>query len=540
MPKVPPVNQSDLGHYPPLGPDVKALLVWPKIPASFWSFKGVMGIIPQKAAIPPLGLITVAALCPEDWTIKLIDCAVDDLLDHDLLWADLVMVSAMHVQKDDLKDILLRARRLGRRTIIGGPFASSQPDVLLEFADHVVVGEPDEIFDQIAHDLETGSAKRLYEISAKPDVNQAPVPRFDLLQLDRYASMPIQFSRGCPFQCEFCDIITIYGRKPRTKRPEQVLAELDTLFHLGWRKEIFIVDDNFIGNHKLALALVQELEVWQRMHDFPFPFYTEASIDLARRPPLIDAMVRANFFYVFVGVESPSKASLIETRKFQNLRQDPLEAIRFIQSRGLWVTGGFIVGFDSDPEDIFEQQVEFIEATAIPWAMLGFLQAPPTTPLFERMLKEGRLIQDSQVTSNFDSPNFRTALPRVVLLKGVRDTLATIYDPEAFYQRAFRSLRYWNARSCQRAPRFPVSFKLATVLRSMWCQGIRSPYRQAYWKFLAQLLGRWGRQPQKLWLGFTLLISGHHFIPYASQVVAQIEAEIRKLEDEQIARARAA
>ncbi|MGH9453165.1 MAG: B12-binding domain-containing radical SAM protein, partial [Terriglobia bacterium] len=401
-------RQDEPCDFPPLGPAIKVLMIWPRFPASFWSFDGIMDLVPIETDQPPLGLLTVGALCPKSWTLRLIDRGFEDLLDTDILWADLVMVSGMRVQKDDIRETLLRARALGKRTMIGGPFASSEPELLLQLADHVVVGEPDEIFHEIATDVERGSAKRLYEIKDKPDVSKTPVPRFDLLKIEKYASMAVQFSRGCPFQCEFCDIITIYGRKPRAKRPSQLLAELDALFELGWRDQVFIVDDNFIGNHKLAFELALKLGEWQKSHDYALMFYTEASIDLAQRPELIEAMVKANFFYVFVGIESPSKGALTEAKKFQNMRMDPLESVRLIQSKGLWVTAGFIIGFDSDTEDIFEQQRDFIERAAIPWAMAGFLQAPPTTPLFDRMLKEGRLLMESTATSNFDTPNFRT------------------------------------------------------------------------------------------------------------------------------------
>ena len=387
---------------------------------------------------------------------RLIDRSFEDLLDEDICWADLVMVSGMRVQKDDIREILLRARALGKRTIIGGPFASSEPELLLRQADHVVVGEPDEVFSEIAADLERGSARRLYVIKDKPDISKTPLPRFDLLKIDKYASMAVQFSRGCPFQCEFCDIITIYGRKPRTKSPGQLLAELDALFALGWRDQVFIVDDNFIGNHKLAFQLALKLEEWQKAHDFALLFYTEASIDLAQRPELIAAMVNANFFYVFIGIESPSPKSLAEAKKFQNMRRDPLESVRFIQSEGLWVTAGFIIGFDSDTEDVFEQQTDFIERAAIPWAMAGFLQAPPTTPLFQRMLKEGRLLMESTATSNFDPPNFKTILPLPILLEGYRHILTSLYAPAAFYDRCYRSLLQWNARKRQKPPRIPL------------------------------------------------------------------------------------
>lgn len=531
IPRSPAMNSGDPHSFPALGKRIKVLMVWPRFPSSFWGFQGMLGnLVPEKAMMPPLGLITVAALCPNEWAIRLIDRALEDLLDADILWADLVMVSAMHVQKDDVREILERARALGKRTMIGGPYASSQPELLLSLADHVVVGEPDEVFQQIATDLETGRARRLYTIHEKPNMPRTPVPRFELLDIERYASMSIQFSRGCPFQCEFCDIITLYGRKPRTKIPSQTLLELDALFDLGWRKPVFIVDDNFIGNHKLAFELVQELEQWQKAHDYPFVFYTEASMDLAQRPALLEAMVKANFFFVFVGIESPSKEALREAKKFQNLRQDPLDCVRLIQRGGLWVTGGFIFGFDSDTEDIFERQLEFIELAAIPWAMAGFLQAPPTTALYDRMLKEGRLIEQSAVTTNFAPPNFLTVLPLPVLLEGVRRTLLSIYSPSSFYERAFRSLLHWEIGQYQRPPRYSVSYKLGVLLRSMWYQGIRSSYRKAYWKFLLQLLCRWFFRPQKLWLGFTILLSGHHFIRYALEVATHLEHELQKAE----------
>src|ERR1700676_3306164 len=410
-----PAPVDDPGSFPPLGTAIKVLMIWPRFPPSFWGFQGMMTLLREKTTMPPLGLITLAALCPKNWSIRLVDQAFDELLDADILWADLVMISGMHVQKTDIFDILARARKLGKRTMVGGPYASSEPDALLALADHVVVGEPDEVFERIPTDLESGLARRLYVIDEKPDVSKTPAPRFDLLKLENYVLMSVQFSRGCPFECEFCDIITLYGRRPRTKRPSQLLAELQALVELGWRKPVFVVDDNFIGNHKLAFELAQEMEVWQKARGYPLLFSTEASIDLAQRPELIEAMVKANFFFVFVGIESPSKEALTEAKKFQNLRVDPLESIRTIQSKGLWVCGGFILGFDSDTADIFEQQKEFIESAAVPWAMAGFLQAPPTTPLYARMKTQGRLLEES-TTSNFDPPNFKTSLPLPVLL----------------------------------------------------------------------------------------------------------------------------
>src|ERR1700731_2496349 len=483
-------DPEEIRSFSPLGTAIKVLMVWPRFPTSFWSLAEVMEIVPERSLVPPLGLITVATLCPKQWEIRLVDLAFEELSDEDLLWADLVMVSAMAVQRKGVRLTLERASKVNRRTMIGGPYASSDPDALLPLADHVVVGEPDEMFPQIALDLERGSARRLYSIAEKPDVSRTPVPRFDLLALNKYALMSLQFSRGCPFTCEFCDIITIYGRRPRTKSPAQLIGELDALLQLGWRKEVFVVDDNFIGNHKAALELAQELERWQRRNRYPFGFFTEASIDLASRPALLDAMVKANFCRVFIGIESPSAESLKETKKFQNLRRDPLDSIRLIQQHGLWVMGGFIVGFDSDPPDIFDQQIEFVERAAIPWAMTGVLQAPPTTPLYERMKREGRLLEDNSEPSNFSPPNFRTVLPLPELLDGTKRMLLTLYDPRRFYQRVLDSLERWQLQPEQRAPALLLPDLMRGLLKFVWKQGGLSGYCRAYWRYMRRLMLR--------------------------------------------------
>jgi radical SAM superfamily enzyme YgiQ (UPF0313 family) len=521
------VDDSDaaLDRWPALGPEPRVLMVWPRFPLSFWGFEGMMRILPEKAVTPPLGLITVAALCPPRWRIRLIDCSIETLRDEDILSADLVMLSAMHAQRADMRAVLACCRRLGRRSMIGGPYASSEPEALLPLADHVVVGEVDECFGEIAADLETGRARRLYRIDQKPDLTHSPVPRFDLLHLDGYASMSVQFSRGCPFQCEFCDIITIYGRKPRTKTADQLLGELNVLRELGWRRHLFIVDDNFIGNRRSALELARRLAVWQRRHGYPFVLYTETSIDLAAQQELMDAMVDANFLYVFIGIETPSEASLRETRKFQNLRMDSLEQIRIIQRSGLWVTGGFIVGFDSDTADIFDQQTAFIERAAIPWAMTGILQAPPTTALHERMARDGRLLDDIEPTTNFSPPNFRTALPVDVLLRGLRRMLLDLYEPDRFFRRAFRSLECWQPRPTQHASRLSWLYWSRALVASVWHQGILSDYRLAYWRFLTRAMFTWWTDPVRLWKTDVLLVSAHHFLNYARSTADELEQQ---------------
>jgi radical SAM superfamily enzyme YgiQ (UPF0313 family) len=521
-------------EWPPLGRHPRVLLVWPRFPPSFWGFEGMIELLPEKSVMPPLGLITVAALCPAEWELRLIDRAFADVSDEDLERADLVFVSAMHAQRADLRAVLQRAREAGCRTIIGGPYASSQPDALLPYADHVVVGEVETAFDSIRRSLESGFAPRLFRISDKPDLARAPIPRFDLLQLNDYASLSIQFSRGCPFQCEFCDIITIYGRRPRMKAPSQILAELEAIYELGWRKSIFIVDDNFIGNHKAALEMTREIARWQERHGRPFALYAEASIDLADRHELLDAMVDANFLYVFIGIETPSADALRETKKFQNLRRDSLEQIRSIQRRGLWVTGGFIVGFDSDDERIFDRQIEFIDRAAIVWAMAGLLQAPPGTALFERLEREGRLIHDSPSTSNFTAPNFETRLPPRVLIDGFRRMLLTLYQPDAFFRRAIQSLESWRTVPTQVPPRPPKNGK-RVLLRGLWHQGVLSEYRVAYWRALARVVRRFGSEPAKFWLAMVVLFSAHHFIRFARQTAAQLSREMETKQEDSLA-----
>jgi radical SAM superfamily enzyme YgiQ (UPF0313 family) len=516
---------------PPLGSNLKVLMVWPSFPPSFWGFEGVLQMIPERAMTPPLGLITVAALCPASWQIRLIDHAFQELRDEDLQWADLVMVSAMHAQRADALATLSRARAFGRRTFVGGPWASTDPEAVLRVADHVMVGEAEEAFPGIAAALENGTAHSLYRIIDKPDMTRSPVPRFDLLLRNNYTSMPIQFSRGCPFQCEFCDIITIYGRRPRAKTPTQVIRELDVLRGLGWRNEVFIVDDNFIGNHAQAFALTRELIEWQKRHQQPFSFYTEASIDLASRTELLDAMVEANFMYVFIGIETPSAEALKESHKFQNLRKNNVDQVRIIQEKGLWVLAGFIVGFDSDDETIFARQREFIELTAIPWAMAGILMAPPTTALFDRMKREGRLIEDSQSITQFGLPNFRTVLPLPILLRGLCTLLEGLYEPDAFFNRSYNSLKVWNPKPTQNPPNLGMSYNLRCLFSSMWTQGLRSSYRSSYWKFLYRMVSSFWRSPAKIWLGFTMLLSAHHFVLYSKEVIDHLQEEAEKVDE---------
>jgi radical SAM superfamily enzyme YgiQ (UPF0313 family) len=516
----------------PLGPNLKVLLVWPRFPPSFWGFEGVLHMLREDSVSPPLGLITVAALCPPTWTLRLVDHAFEKIRDEDYRWADLVMVSAMHAQRADATAILARARELGLRTFIGGPWASTEPDLLRTLADHLLVDEAEEVFAGIAADLEKGTARAVYRADDKPDLSRSPIPRFHLLRLDKYTSMSVQFSRGCPFQCEFCDIITIYGRKPRVKPPAQLIAELEALRVLGWRKGVLIVDDNFIGNSKSALQLARDIAARGREHSQPFAFWTEASINLAEQSELLAAMVEANFISVFVGIETPSSDALKETRKFQNLRGSLIEQLRTIQRGGLWVVAGFIVGFDSDDDTIFDRQFEFIEKTAVTWAMAGMLQAPPTTPPYDRMKREGRLNQFTEPTTNFSTPNFNTVMPLNVLMRGFSGLLAKLYEPANYFRRAIRSLEIWDPKPNQTPPSVGPLDTIRGVLSSFWTQGIKSSYRVAYWSYLWKLLGTFRNNRVKMFFGSQALLAGHHFVLYSRHVIAELDRDCKRMEAE--------
>ena len=502
----------------------RVLLVWPRFPPSFWSWQATVEAVGRKATLPPLGLITVAAMCPGHWDLRVIDEAVQPVTDKDLAWCNLVMVSAMEIQREAVQQILHRARDAGKRTVIGGPYAASHTPELALLADHVVSGEVEEHFDAIAQALEAGTADPVYVLTSKPDVTQTPVPRYDLLKLDAYTAMSAQFSRGCPFQCEFCDIIVLYGRKPRTKPPAQLIGELEAMRSAGWMGEVFLVDDNFIGNHSRARELCDELKTWQEKNQYPLAFYTEASVNLAQRPDLIEAMVQANFQYVFLGIETPSGESLQETRKFQNLRTSLVEAVHTLLRGGLWVMGGFIVGFDADDEGIFDRQQEFIEEAAIPWAMVGMLQALRHTALHDRLRKEGRLYPDSTSGNNLSLPNFQTNLSRQAMVTGYCRLLDQLYSPEAYFRRALRSLEIWQTHKPQTPAKLSWKFKVRGFLGGLWHLGVRSHYRALFWASLIKMTVRWWREPVKVVHGFSVLLAARHMLSYAESLAQSYRA----------------
>lgn len=406
------------------------LLVYPEVPRNtYWSFSYALKFIRKKSAMPPLGLITVASLFPEKYNLKLIDMNIEPLSDTDILWADTVFISAMIVQKDSLQDVATRCNRLNKPVVAGGPYPTSSHQEI-SGVDHFVLGEVDDTFQDVLSDLDNDTAKDLYPSPERPDISNSVTPRFDLLKIDAYSSMAVQFSRGCPFKCEFCDIWKVYGNKPRLKSPETLITEFDMLHDLGWRGPVFIVDDNFIGNkRRVKKDLLPALINWQKKHDYDFRFFTEASINLADDNDLMNGMRNAGFNEVFIGIETPCVESLKETGKTPNLKIDLKNAIQTIQQHGMEVMAGFILGFDSDAEDIFDRQIAFIQQTGIPKAMVGLLNALPATELYNRLSRENRILCESVGNNTHSmSTNFITKMDSTKLKEGYKRVLATIYD----------------------------------------------------------------------------------------------------------------
>lgn len=488
---------------------MRALLVQPEFPPTYWSYSYALKFVGRKCALPPLGLITVAGLLPSHWRPKLIDLNIERLSDREIRKSDVVMLTGMHVQRRSIHEVLARCRKIGIPTIVGGPYATSEPHLIPE-ANHLVVGEGEDTIGPFCRDFEAGTAERIISVGERPDVTTSPVPRYDLLKKGAYHNMSLQYSRGCPFSCEFCDIIVVFGRKPRTKSAVQVRTELDAIKATGFTGSVFFVDDNFIGNKKAVRALMPDLRTWQESNGWPFDFYTEASLNLAEDSALMHAMTDAGFWSVFIGIESPSAASLEETHKDQNLTHglDIAERVAAVQRHGLDVWGGFIVGFDSDTPEIFDEQIAFIERAAIPEAMVGLLHALPGTPLAERLKNDGR-IKPHDFLDQFGATNIRTLIPESQLLSGYGRILKTIYDPATYLNRV-RAMMNRRPKLIVRSGWVQPRNVMAAV-RAVVAQGIIAKYRSEYWRFLGGVW-RWNRS--RLAEAIMRAAAGHHFIEY--------------------------
>jgi len=491
---------------------LKILLVYPQYPDTFWSFKHALKFTSKKGTYPPLGLLTVAAMLPDEWDKKLVDMNVTRLTDNDINWADYVFISAMVIQRDSVREVVSRCKELNTRIVAGGTLFTTDYAEFDEI-DHLVPGEAEDILPSFLKDLEKGCARHIYKAMARPDISKTPLPLWSLLNMKNYMAMSVQYSRGCPFNCEFCDITILNGHKPRTKDKTQMLAELDALYDQGWRGSVFIVDDNFIGNkRKLKSEILPAMIEWRKGKKSPLPMNTEASINLADDDELIRLMVEAGFTAVFVGIETPNEESLVECSKTQNRNRDLAGAVRKLHNFGLEVQGGFIVGFDSDPVSIFKSQISFIQRSGIVTAMVGLLNAPPGTRLYQRLKKENRIIKDFE-GSNTEC-NFIPRMNYETLLDGYKHILNTIYSPGQYYERIITFLQEYKPYTKNKIKIKPWHVK--GFFKVSWFLGVGGKGRRYYWKLIISTLLK---HPSGFPIAMKFAVYGYHFRKVVEQYV---------------------
>jgi radical SAM superfamily enzyme YgiQ (UPF0313 family) len=483
---------------------MNALLIYPEIPDTFWSFKHALGIVGKRAAFPPLGLLTVAALLPPEWQVRLVDENVRALTEKDLSWADTAFISAMVVQRESARHLVKRCKQAGLPVIAGGPLFQGEHDQF-EAVDHFVLNEAELTLPPFLDDLAKGCPKRIYRTGHLAELRETPVPRWELLDLKRYATMSIQFTRGCPFNCDFCSVTALFGHQVRMKTSAQILAELDGLQALGWRGRIFFVDDNFIGNKQFLKADLLPALIARRKQRGGNVFFTEASINLADDTALMEMMVLAGFDTVFIGIETPDDACLAECSKVQNKNRDLLGDVKRMQRTGLQVQGGFIVGFDHDTPSIFHRQIDFIQRSGIVTAMVGLLQAPVGTRLYARMKEQGRLCAETSGDNVDGTTNIIPTMNLEMLHAGYRRILEQIYSPAPYYQRIRTFLREYKRPRLR--GRIQCSHTLAFV-RAAYRLGFAGRERLHYWKLLLWALFRY---PRLMPDAIVLAIYGYHF-----------------------------
>jgi radical SAM superfamily enzyme YgiQ (UPF0313 family) len=521
-------------------------MVFPRFnPNSFWSLQAACDVMGARCTAPPLGLITVAALLPPAWPVRLVNRNAEELTAADLDWADLVMTGGMIPQRQDALEVIDLCRAGGKTVVVGGPDVTSSPEAYAR-ADFRVLGEAEGILDRFVAAWSTGATSGVFEAEKfKVDVTRSPVPRFDLLRRHDYLFIGVQFSRGCPFNCEFCDIIELYGRVPRSKTNEQMLAELEALYRTGHRGHVDFVDDNLIGNKKALKQFLPHLRDWQRERGFPFKFSTEASINLADDAQLLQMMRDANFFAVFVGIESPDTETLVSTQKKQNTRRSLAESIHRIYGAGMFVTAGFIVGFDTEKGSIASGMIDCIEATGIPMCMVGLLTALPTTQLTRRLEREGRLLpyqwgdKADQCTGGL---NFLTLRSRRDVLADYRSILQRVYAPAAYFervQRVGRALR-WPSNPAAPVPaqtgRQPARWgatlaswkarlrEFRALGRIMWRATVHTPdLRRHFWRTFIDCARN---NPRALESVVSMMVVYLHLGRFATRVIEELDRRI--------------
>ena len=500
---------------------MRVLLIYPLFPKSFWSFEKTLALVDCKALMPPLGLITVAAILPQEWEFRLLDHNIEEINESDLDWAELVIISGMIVQKEDMLVQIAAAKQKGKLVAVGGPYATTSPQEVSE-ADFLVLDEGEITLPMFVEAIEKGDRSGVFRAAEKPAVTETPIPRYDLLDLTAYDNMSVQFSRGCPFQCEFCDIIVLYGRKPRTKTPEQLLAELECIYDLGWRGAVFMVDDNFIGNKRNVKLLLKELKVWMAEKEYPFGLTTEASVDLAQDDELMKLMVECNFKKVFLGIETPDQDSLALTNKFQNTRDPLTESINKITTAGMQVMAGCIIGFDGEKAKAGDRIVQFVEQTNIPLAMFSMLQALPSTALWTRLEKEGRLVNSSANINQTTLMNFVPTRDIEEIATEYVNAFWELYDPAAYLTRIFDYyMKLGEAKNVvSKRPSWKTIRALGLLL---WKQGVIAKTRLLFWSNLIQVLIK---KPRQLEIYMTLCAYLEHFTEYRFIVREQINTQL--------------
>ena len=514
---------------------MQILFVYPQYPNTFWSFKYALKLVSKKALYPPLGLLTVAAMLPGEWEKKFIDMNVTALSDGDIMWADYVFISAMDVQINSAREVIARCNQLGAKIVAGGPLFTTRHE---EFSgvDHFVLGEAEVTLAPFLADLTKGCAKPIYASGERPEISNTPLPLWSLVDMKHYASMNIQYSRGCPFDCEFCDIVFLYGHLPRTKSSKQVVSELEAIYTRGWRGQILFVDDNFIGNkEKLKKEILPAIIKWSKGRKYPFYFMTQASINLAGDEELMQLMTEAGFNKVFIGIESPNEESLEECNKFNNTRRDLVDSVKRIQNHGLEVQGGFIVGFDSDPPSIFEQQIDFVQKSGIVTAMINILNAPHGTKLYQRLKTENRLLSESSGNTTDGSLNFVHRMDSESLINGYRQVLNTIYSPMSYYERVHTFYEQYRPQ-IKSTPKIQF-ISIVWLFKSLWFLGVVENGRKYFWKLIISTLIKY---PRFLMMSIRFSIYRLHFYKLTQELYeVETHAPVIQLPEELLEKAHA-